>query len=104
MVRIPGAIVPPPVRHLNRWTHRFPGLGFWRPLASPSRHPGASMTQVQPDRSPAPDALSVPFTPGSPANPAELADFPETLAGPVPVPLAEPRTRAFVEQWRNASY
>ena len=62
------------------------------------------MTQVQPDRSPAPDALSVPFTPGSPANPAELANFPETLAGPVPVPLAEPRTRAFVEQWRNASY
>ena len=46
----------------------------------------------------------MPFTPGAPSNPPELADYPETLAGPLPVPLADPRTRAFVEQWRNASY
>ena len=39
------------------------------------------MTQVQPERPPAADALSEPFTPGAPANPPELADFPETLAG-----------------------
>ena len=51
------------------------------------------MTQVQPDRAHPPDALSEPFTPGAPTNPPELADFPETLAGPLPAPLADPRTR-----------
>ena len=30
--------------------------------------------------------------------------YPETLAGPLPEPPADPRTREFVEQWRNASY
>ncbi|SOD94911.1 (Fe-S)-binding protein [Blastococcus haudaquaticus] len=62
------------------------------------------MTQVEPDRAAEADALSRPFTPGAPSNPPELADFPETLAGPVPPPRQDPRTAAFVEQWRNASY
>ena len=47
------------------------------------------MTQVQPDRPPAADALSEPFTPGVPSNPAELAGYPETLAGPGPVSREE---------------
>ena len=63
------------------------------------------MTQVQPDRAHPPRTRSSePFTPGVPSNPAELAGFPETLAGPLPVPLADPQTREFVEEWRNASY
>jgi Fe-S oxidoreductase len=67
------------------------------------------VTQLQPDRtpgasSPGADALSVPFTPGVPDNPPELSAFPETLAGPVPPPVQDPKTAAFVEQWRNASY
>jgi heterodisulfide reductase subunit D len=59
------------------------------------------VTEVRPDR--IADALSQPFTPGAVELP-ELAALPETLAGPVPVPLADPRTRAFVEEWRNTSY
>ncbi len=62
------------------------------------------MTQVQPARIPGADPLSVPFTPGVPDNPPELAAYPETLAAPLPEPDGDPRTRAFVEQWRNASY
>lgn len=50
------------------------------------------------------DALARPFTPGAPTNDPGLAEFPETLARPEPVPLPDPTTRAFVEQWRNASY
>ena len=44
------------------------------------------MTQVQPERAGglAGRARSAPFTPGAPSNPPELADYPETLAGPVP--------------------
>ena len=59
------------------------------------------MTQVEPDR---PDALSAPFTPGVPTNPPELLAFPETLAGSLPTPPADPLTQDFVEKWRNASY
>ena len=66
------------------------------------------MTQVQPERAPGQnppvDALSEPFTPGAPSNAPELADYPETLAGPVPPPRQDPKTAAFVEQWRNAAY
>jgi len=62
------------------------------------------VTQVQPDRTPGVDPLSVPFTPGVPDNPPELAAYPETLAAPLPQPTGDPRTQAFVEQWRNASY
>ncbi|MGK5171544.1 (Fe-S)-binding protein [Geodermatophilus sp. CPCC 205761] len=62
------------------------------------------MTQVQPERVPEADALSVPFTPGVPSNPPELTSYPETLAGPVPPPRTDPKTAAFVEQWRNTSY
>ena len=62
------------------------------------------MTQVQPERARGADALSQPFTPGAPSNPPELADYPETLAGPLPAPRQDPKTAAFVEQWRNTSY
>jgi heterodisulfide reductase subunit D len=66
------------------------------------------VTQVQPERAsgqnPPVDALSEPFTPGAPSNAPELADYPETLAGPVPPPRQDPKTAAFVEQWRNTSY
>ena len=62
------------------------------------------MTQVEPDRAHGPDALSAPFTPGVPTNPPELLAFPETLAGPLPTPPADPLTQDFVEKWRNASY
>ena len=62
------------------------------------------MTQVHPQPADAADALAAPFTPGAPSNPPELAEYPETLAGHAPVPLADPRTREFVEEWRNASY
>ena len=62
------------------------------------------MTHVEPERSAEPDALSRPFTPGSPSNPPELADYPETLAGAIPPPHRDPKTAAFVEEWRNASY
>jgi len=62
------------------------------------------VTQTQPAKAPQPDALSEPFTPGAPSNPPELAAYPETLAGPLPPPVADPKTAAFVEQWRNTSY
>ena len=66
------------------------------------------MTQVQPERASGgpteTDALSQPFTPGAPSNPPELADYAETLAGPIPAPRQDPKTAAFVEQWRNTSY
>ena len=55
------------------------------------------MTQVEPDRTHGPDALSEPFTPGVPTNPPELLGFPETLAGPLPPPPADPLTQEFVE-------
>ena len=64
------------------------------------------MTQVDPERDVgrSPDALSRPFTPGAPSNDPELATFPETVGGPVPVELTDRRTAEFVDQWRNASY
>jgi heterodisulfide reductase subunit D len=61
-----------------------------------------AVTEVQPARTP--DALSKPFTPGVPANPAELGEYPETLAAPAPSAPADARTAAFVEEWRNSSY
>jgi Fe-S oxidoreductase len=66
------------------------------------------VTQVDPEQaagtSPRVDALSQPFTPGAPSSSPDLAGYPETLAGPVPSPVQDPKTAAFVEQWRNASY
>ena len=61
------------------------------------------MTQVQPDRPPAADALSEPFTPGAvqPGGARRVSRDPGRAgAGP----LSDPRTREFVEEWRNASY
>ena len=49
------------------------------------------MTQVQPDRTPGADALSVPFTPGVPANPPELAGLPRDPRRP---PAGAPRRPA----------
>lgn len=50
------------------------------------------------------DALSTAFTPGMADNPADLADFPETIARPLAGHAADGRTAEFTEQWRNASY
>ncbi len=62
------------------------------------------MTQVEPERAATTDPLSQPFTPGTSTSSQELAQFPETLAAPIPPPLADPKAAAFVEEWRNASY
>jgi heterodisulfide reductase subunit D len=59
------------------------------------------VTEVQPRP---PDPLSLPFTPGDPGNPPELAEYPEQLAGPLPAAPADEKTAEFVEEWRNASY
>ena len=61
------------------------------------------MTQTEPERTTG-DALSRPFTPGAPSNDPELAEYPETISGPVPIELTDRRTAEFVEEWRNASY
>ncbi|HEY5879023.1 MAG TPA: (Fe-S)-binding protein [Nakamurella sp.] len=50
------------------------------------------------------DSLSTPFTPGMADNPAELDEYPETIAQPLTSRAADPRTAEFTEQWRNASY
>lgn len=62
------------------------------------------MTGIHPEPLPGEDPLSSPFIPGAASNPVELTHYPETLAGAVPPPLADARTAAFVEEWRNASY
>ncbi|WP_202911477.1 (Fe-S)-binding protein [Segeticoccus rhizosphaerae] len=63
------------------------------------------MTQVPPDPTIEGDALSRPFTPGAqPADLAGLDTYVETAAASTPTPLADPKTREFVEEWRNASY
>jgi hypothetical protein len=38
------------------------------------------------------------------ANDPALAEFTETIAGPVDIQIVDPETREFVEEWRNASY
>ena len=50
------------------------------------------------------DSLSMPFTPGMTGNPAELADFPETIARPLTSRATDAPTAEFTEKWRNASY
>jgi Fe-S oxidoreductase len=63
------------------------------------------VTQVPPDPTIEGDALSRPFTPGAqPADLAGLDTYVETAAASTPTPLADPKTREFVEEWRNASY
>ena len=61
------------------------------------------MTQIEPDHAPT-DSLSTAFTPGMTDNPADLADFPETIALPLTSRAPDARTAEFTEQWRNASY
>lgn len=60
------------------------------------------MTQIQPR--PGGDALDAPFTPGMRDQDPSLAEMPDTIDGPEPVDLPDPRTREFVEEWHNASY
>lgn len=65
------------------------------------------MTQLD-DQPTGPDALAQaltqPFTPGMRENHPSLEEYDDQVAGPAPVPLPDPRTREFVEEWRNASY
>ena len=61
------------------------------------------MTQTHVGGPPDGDALDQPFTPGTIPE-AELAVFPETVADDVEILSTDPKTRAFVEEWRNASY
>ena len=61
------------------------------------------MTRIEPDHAPT-DSLSTAFTPGMTDNPADLADFPETIALPLTSRAPDARTAEFTEQWRNASY
>lgn len=50
------------------------------------------------------DSLSAPFTPGMADNPADLDEYPETIARPLTSRAADARTAEFTERWRNASY
>ena len=59
------------------------------------------MTQTE---SRADDPLAVPFTPGMRDNDPALADYPDTTATPLQFQIADRRTAAFVDEWRNASY
>jgi len=61
------------------------------------------VTRIEPDHAPT-DSLSTAFTPGMTDNPADLADFPETIALPLTSRAPDARTAEFTEQWRNASY
>jgi heterodisulfide reductase subunit D len=53
---------------------------------------------------PVTDSLSAPFTPGMADNPADLDEYPETIARPLTSRAADARTAEFTERWRNASY
>jgi len=52
------------------------------------------------------DPLLEPFTPGFHGNAPELAELTrdDEIVRPVVIPLADVKTREFVEEWRNASY
>ena len=62
------------------------------------------MTQTESRPDAAADVLAEPFTPGMSDNAPELAEFPDTIAGPVEIALSDPQTAEFVEQWHNAAY
>ena len=62
------------------------------------------MTQTDNRPEPSADALAEPFTPGMSDNAPELAEFPDTIAGPVEIAISDPLTLEFVEQWRDAAY
>ena len=61
------------------------------------------MTQTQVGDPSGGDPLDRPFTPGT-VSELELATFAETVAGDVEIRATDPRTREFVQEWRNASY
>ena len=64
------------------------------------------MTDVVQGGPPSADPLSRPFTPGMPGNPPELAEMTanDEIVRSVVIPVADVKTREFVEEWRNASY
>ena len=64
------------------------------------------MSEIDPALGAETDTLATPFTPGMHDNSAGLAELTaaDEIAGPVLIPLSDVRTRAFVEEWRNASY
>lgn len=64
------------------------------------------MPEPAPDGSPSDDVLLQPFTPGMRGNPPELAELTrnDQIVSQVVIPVADVKTREFVEEWRNASY
>ena len=64
------------------------------------------MPDLAPDGSPSDDVLVQPFTPGMQGNPPELAELTrqDEIVPHVLIPVADIKTREFVEEWRNASY
>lgn len=63
------------------------------------------MTQLSTDSTEGEDALSHPFTPGvQPASELGLDRFEDEVSVSRPEPVTDPKTQAFVEQWRDASY
>ena len=67
---------------------------------------GVPVTDLAQDGPPSADPLSRPFTPGMPDNSPELAEMTanDEIVRTVVIPLADVKTREFVEEWRNASY
>ena len=61
------------------------------------------MTQTHMGEQSSGDALDRPFTPGTLPE-AELIGFPETVGDGIEIKATDPRTREFVQEWRNASY
>ncbi len=64
------------------------------------------MTDLDQDGTPSADPLLQPFTPGMLDNPPGLAEASENdeIVPQVVIPIADVKTREFVEEWRNASY
>ena len=64
------------------------------------------MTDLDQDGAPSADPLLEPLTPGMHGNPPELVELSRNyeIVPQVVIPLADVKTREFVEEWRNASY
>jgi Fe-S oxidoreductase len=64
------------------------------------------VTDLDQGGAPSADPLLEPFTPGMKANPPELVEMTrnDEIVQQVVIPLADVKTREFVEEWRNASY
>ncbi len=64
------------------------------------------VTDAESSRTPDAGALAKPFTPGMSDNPVELAALTaaDEIVRKVVIPIADVKTREFVEEWRNASY